>query len=398
MTAAAGTLREHRPLRLPSAAEATAGRGHVVQVFEPDVGGVPSYVACLAEGLVARGWRVTVAGPPASTASARLAASGAELVPLALRHRPALSDARALSSLVRLCTAGGARLIHAHSTKASLLGAAASRLSGVPSVYTAHAWAFERTGPAAARRAYAAFERSMGRRHRAVIAVAESERRRAESRGIAPAAGIHVVLTGHDPQPAPPRDRARAALGLPPHVPVVSWVGRRAPQKRPQDLAPLAAALSADGVRVVALGHWLAGSPEGDALVAAGGIVAPEGLPAAALHAAADVYVQTSAWEGMPIAVLEAMHAALPVVAYRVGGLPEQVVEGITGHLLEQEDIDGLAARVLELVRSPQRRARMGEAGRGLAAERFSVERMLDGNEQVYERIGATGPGRGGPP
>lgn len=100
-----------------------------------------------------------------------------------------------------------------------------------------------------------------------------------------------------------------------------------------------------------------------------------------------DVYVQPSLAEGFGIAALEAMAAGLPVVATRVGGLCELVEDGTTGWLVNAGDPKALAHRIGSLIREPDMRLRMGNAGRQRAATRFSLEREASSIQSAYERL-----------
>ncbi len=366
-----------------------SGQPHVLQLFEPACAGVPTYVAGLSEGLIGRGWRVSVVAPHGNSAIDRLTASGATVLPVKMGTWPSPGDARAIRAVVEACRSN-VQVIHGHSTKASWLVAIASRLSGVPSVYSPHNWVFARAQDGLARSAFMLFERTMSRVHRAVIVVAQTESEQAARAGLRPADGVHVVRTGLSGGDTSviSRDAARLRLGLAQDRVIAAWVGRRAPQKRPQDLAPLAAALTAERIQLVALGYDLEGSAEARALEAAGGRVLPRDADPLLLIAAADIYVQTSAWEATSLAVLEAMRAALPVVAYDVGGVSEQVQHGSTGYLVEVGAIDQLAQHVIELARLPVERELLGHAGRELLRQRFSFERMLDSIEAIYRRVG----------
>ena len=137
----------------------------------------------------------------------------------------------------------------------------------------------------------------------------------------------------------------------------------------------------------MALGYGLAGSPEGLELLIAGGRLVDEDVPPAVLYAAADVFVQTSAWEGLSLAIIEAMRAGLPVVAYEAGGTVEQVVHGETGFLTTVGDVPGIAAHVLDLAQSRTRRLAMGRAGADHFAWRLGFEQMLDGVQTVYADV-----------
>jgi glycosyltransferase involved in cell wall biosynthesis len=360
----------------------------VLQVFQPDWGGVPVYVAGLVEGLRERGWRVTAVAPhrpregsgldegptTLEQALARMRAAGAEVLPLP----------RGLPTALRTHP----DLVHAHSSKAGAMVAGLARIARVPSVYSPHAWPFQMRSGRVPRAAFGAVERAAARwGHRAAIAVSEGEAQAGRQRGVHPPSGIHVVRTGlaHIGE-LPSRAAARRELGLPQETAVAIWVGRYAPQKRPEDLAPLAAA-AGPRVLLAALGDGLQGSAEAAALEASGGVVLPPtGTPELA-YAAADLFVQTSAYEGLSLTVLEAMRAGLPVVAYGVEGLHEQVVEGQTGHLVAPGDVEGLAGHLRSLEANARERERLGDAGRTRVAERFDRERMLDGVEAVYAHV-----------
>jgi glycosyltransferase involved in cell wall biosynthesis len=100
-----------------------------------------------------------------------------------------------------------------------------------------------------------------------------------------------------------------------------------------------------------------------------------------------DIFVLPSLWEGLPVAVLEAMAAGLPVVATRVGGVPEVVIDGVTGLLVPPRNPDALSEAILRLLQDPDLRHRMGQAGRERVRERFSLEQMIRKTEALYERL-----------
>jgi glycosyltransferase involved in cell wall biosynthesis len=103
--------------------------------------------------------------------------------------------------------------------------------------------------------------------------------------------------------------------------------------------------------------------------------------------AALDVFVLSSDWEGMSNALLEAMAAGLPVVATAVGGTPEVVVDGVTGLLVPPHDPISLAEAIVRLLDAPDLRRQMGQAGRERVKKRFTVERMVEQTQTLYEHI-----------
>ena len=102
---------------------------------------------------------------------------------------------------------------------------------------------------------------------------------------------------------------------------------------------------------------------------------------------AADVVTLPSRAEGLPLAVLEAMACARPVVATPVGGVPDAVVDEVTGLLIPPDDRHRLAAAILRLLRDRDTAGRMGAAGRRRVEESFSLEGFASGVEAVYRDL-----------
>lgn len=111
--------------------------------------------------------------------------------------------------------------------------------------------------------------------------------------------------------------------------------------------------------------------------------------------AESDLFVLSSLSEGISITLLEAMAAGLPVVATRVGGNPEVVVDGVTGRLVPERNPEALAAAVLDLVRGPEAARRMGAAGRRRVEDEFDLRCVARRYEDLYLALftrGATAP------
>lgn len=100
-----------------------------------------------------------------------------------------------------------------------------------------------------------------------------------------------------------------------------------------------------------------------------------------------DISVLTSLSEGLSMTILESMKHGVPVVATRVGGNPELVTDGGTGYLVPPRDVHAFAARVVELLRDPSRRAQMGHEGRVVVEERFDVARTAESYTAVYREL-----------
>jgi glycosyltransferase involved in cell wall biosynthesis len=191
-------------------------------------------------------------------------------------------------------------------------------------------------------------------------------------------------------------DLARFTEPEAPHDPPrILYVGLLTPRKGVLDLVEASKALLAAGVEHEL--RLLGGTPdEGpDAarpvLEAADGVARligtrpPELMPAE--YAQADVFCLPSHWEAMPLAVLEAMAAGLPVVATAVGEIPAMVVEDETGYVVPVSDPDALAAALGRLLVDPRLRRTMGAAGRRRAEERYSSEGTVRAVSDVYATV-----------
>jgi len=104
------------------------------------------------------------------------------------------------------------------------------------------------------------------------------------------------------------------------------------------------------------------------------------------LLAAADLFILPSQSEAFPVSILEAMRAGLPIVASNIGGIPEQVEDGISGLLVNPGSVDELADALGRLIANSELRRRMGENGR-MKAREFTLERMVDGYISLYDQV-----------
>jgi hypothetical protein len=105
------------------------------------------------------------------------------------------------------------------------------------------------------------------------------------------------------------------------------------------------------------------------------------------LLAASDVCLLTSQAEGFSNSILEYMAAGCAGVATNVGGASEAIVEGETGHLVSSGDDAAMAARIVDLLRNPERRVQMGHNGRRVVEERFSLQSRLSNTSALYQRM-----------
>jgi glycosyltransferase involved in cell wall biosynthesis len=215
--------------------------------------------------------------------------------------------------------------------------------------------------------------------------------------GGVPQERIRVIYSGIEMQrfslPAQVREEVRRAYQIGEGEKVVITVAALEERKGHRSLLQAAALLKENGCR---LRYLLCG--EGSLQLALEKEVRALGLGSGItfvgfcrdvprLLAAGDIFVHPPLWEGLGVVVLEAMAAGLPVVASRVGGIPEVVEDQVTGLLFPAGEGPALAAAVLALIKDPGRARAMGEWGRRRVQERFSMEAMARANETFYREV-----------
>jgi glycosyltransferase involved in cell wall biosynthesis len=312
------------------------------------------------------------------------------------RRQPGV-DWRCAWRLGRLLRREGVGLIHAHQYGPFFYALAARLLYRRPPVlFTEHG----RDHPDHPRRKRIVVNQLLLRRRDRVVGVGEAVRQALIHNEGIPAGRVEVLYNGVDLSPfgRPCADRAalRREVGAEDGDFVIFQVARL---DRLKDHATAVRALARlvprlPRARLVLVGEGPERGPI-EELVRRDGLGAHVRLlglrkDVARLLPAADLFLLTSVTEGIPLTVIEAMGAGLPVVATRVGGMTEVVEDGGTGLLAPAGDDGALAEQVLRLAQGPALREEMGRLGRARAAELFSEERMLDGYVRLYrEMLGA---------
>jgi glycosyltransferase involved in cell wall biosynthesis len=361
-------------------------------VFEPPDGGVAQHVLDLALGLPAHGWEAAVAGPAESAIYPALQAAGVahERLPIRRALRPG-PYARAFAILRRRARSGRYDLLHLHSSKAGAIGRPAARFGGAPVVYTPHCFPF--IGPQSRRRRVlsGAVERGLALWTDAIVCVSEDERREALRVRI-DANRLHVVHNGS----APCKDEQAPDAALAEYVagrPSAGTIAVLRPQKGVDVFVRAAPAIleSVPEARLAVVGDGPM-RPELEELARRCGV--EEQLrffafsaPASRYLRALDLFVLPSLWEAFPISVLEALACGVPQVASDVGGTDEALLEGRTGLLCPPGDPAALAAAVVALLRSQDRRSAMAEVSRARHADCFGLDRMLARTAGLYRSV-----------
>jgi glycosyltransferase involved in cell wall biosynthesis len=303
------------------------------------------------------------------------------VIPLPSLRRPRPGAVGSVNALGRLARATDAALIHANGSRAMAYAGVAGRLAVRPALW--HVRVADRDG---------LVDRALCALATAIIATSRAVARRF---AWAPAK-VRLVPNGVDLArfaPRPPSPAVRAGLAVPPSAPVAVSIGRHVPEKGYRHLVEAAALVerARPGVHWVLVGD---GELRGDLEAQARRLGVESRVhfagwrdDVADVLALADVFVLPSESEGFGRVLVEAMAMGRAIVATAVGGVPDVVLAGQTGLLVEPASPAALGDAVRALLDDPARAARLGAAGRARAESTFGLGAHVDAVERVYDEI-----------
>ncbi|MEL7155695.1 MAG: glycosyltransferase [Actinomycetota bacterium] len=358
----------------------------ILHVSQPGSEGVGNYVARVAQLQAAAGHRVAVACPADTGLAAAVDRSAVEFRPWSAGRQPGHDLPREVARLHAIVDEIDPAVVHLHSSKAGLAGRLAIR-GRRPTVFQPHAWSFHALDQPLAAMAIG-WERLASRWTDVVVAVSDAELAAGRSLRIRPRSDMRVTPNPVDtdrftPEPNRPseREQVRRSLGLS-DEPLAVCVGRLCHQKGQDRLVELWPSVLE---RVPSAHLLLVGDgPSRTDLEARAGdqiLFAGNRADVPAILRAAQVVVLPSRWEGMSLAVLEALATARPVVTTDVAGVAETVGRG-AGAIVAQDQLATLVDEIAGRLDDPHRAAREGAEGRRImtSAHRFSM---------VVDRIGS---------
>jgi glycosyltransferase involved in cell wall biosynthesis len=325
------------------------------------------------------------------------------ILPALGREISPLDDLFSLARLVQLVRSFKPDVVHTHMAKAGTVGRLAARLCGVPLiVHTYHGHVFHSYFSPARTRVFLTIERALGLATHRVVAVGDGQRDEIASYGVVPIDKIDSIRLGLELGPFLEAERSRGELrrelGIDAATPVIGIVARLVPIKAHEVFLQSARAILAalpraqflivgDGERRQELSRLAEQLGLADCVRFLGW--RREMVP---VYADLDVVALTSLNEGSPVALIEALAAARPVVSTAVGGVPEVVINGETGLTVRPSDPAALAEAIVSLLRDPETAARLGAAGRRHVYPRYDSSRLVDDVKKLYLReLGSRG-------
>ena len=301
-----------------------------------------------------------------------------------------MADARAFLKLIALIRRENPNVIHTHTAKAGVLGRLAAILAGSEAlkVHTFHGHLLHGYFAGWKIKLVVAIEKFLATRTDVLIAVGNQVKEDLLKAGIGERNQYRVFFPG---LPIPSdfnRDEARKALGLGLEETYCTFVGRLTQIKRPDRLLDVIAATKARGLNL----HFLVAG-EGELLETSKARALEEKLPVTflgwrsdidQLFAASDIAILTSDNEGIPLTLIQAAFAGIPIVAPRVGSISDIVIDGETGFLTSTQ-AGAMASALSALVTDQDLRDELGSVGRAHAEKYFSLDKSLADHASLYE-------------
>jgi glycosyltransferase involved in cell wall biosynthesis len=377
-----------------------------------NMGGPALHVAYLTEGLTKRGYDTTLVAGSLARGEDSMAfvadARGVEVVRIDElgREISPFRDLMATIRLARLIRKERPQILHTHTAKAGTVGRVAALLAGSRRppivIHTFHGHVLRGYFGPVRTLFFRLLERWLAAGTTALVAVSPQVRDDLVALGVAPRERFVVIRLGIelDERVAPElngRAESRHYLGIPGDRFAVGWIGRMTAVKRTDDVLVAFKRLRDGGVDAVLC--MVGDGPDRLQLeqrahelgVTRDTIFLGYQEDVAPFYAAFDALVLPSSNEGTPVSVIEALAAELPVVATRVGGVPDVVRDGDDGFLVEAGATDDLADRLGRLARDPALRARMGKRGRERVLPRYAVERLVEDVDELYRSLLSAG-------
>ncbi|MEM7716209.1 MAG: glycosyltransferase family 4 protein [Cyanobacteria bacterium P01_A01_bin.68] len=306
------------------------------------------------------------------------------IIPNLTRNIQLFGDFQAVKECISLINKIKPDIIHAHSSKAGVVSRIAGWICKVPTVFTAHGWGFSPGTPKLRRNIALISEKLLAQLTAKIICVSESDRQLALSLSVGNENSLTVVRYGIENILVPTPNLVQ-------QLPRLIMVARFNEQKDQATLIKAIAQIKNYDFHLDLVGSGVS-LESCKALAASLGILSKvsflgdrRNIPE--LLAKSQIFILATHYEGLPISILEAMRAGLPVVATSVNGIPEEIENKKTGLLVPTQDVQALANELSNLIESPDICQQMGEAGREKFLHEFTVERMVNEVQAVYEQI-----------
>lgn len=307
-----------------------------------------------------------------------------------------LRDFSALLQIFLFIKKNKIHVVHTHSSKAGLLGRTAAKMAGVKVIlHTIHGWSFNNYQHPAVRNLFIFLERMAAKFTNKIIVVCKHDLQKGLNNRIAGETKYALISYGVDYKRFnnDMGQRVKQNLGVKKEELLVTNISCFKPQKSPLDFIKLAALIKpvcpkakfllvGDGKLRKKIEKTVKQLNLEDRVILSGW---RRDIPE--ILSATDIFVLTSLWEGLPITVLEAGIAGVPVVATDTGGIREVVSEGETGFMVLPRDIQGMRNKLDILLKDAFLRRKIAERSRVILGNKFCLDNSLSKISALYEGL-----------
>jgi glycosyltransferase involved in cell wall biosynthesis len=284
-------------------------------------------------------------------------------------------------------------IVHTHSSKAGILGRWGARLAGADVIiHTIHGFGFHDHQSSPIRAFIIFLEKLASTITDKFIAVSKANIQKGAEEGIFPVEKAILIRSGIELEEfrgvQVNKGYKKKELGVEPTLPLVTMIGCLKPQKAPLDYVEVAhLVLQEKDAYFILVGDGIlrATVEKQMAALGLGGRLKLLGWrrDIAEILAATDIFVLTSLWEGLPRVLPQAMIMGIPIVATKVDGTPEAVIDGVNGFLVEPHDLKGMAEKIVYFLSHSEKAVEMGKQGKEMVEE-FDIGKMVSEQEKLY--------------
>jgi len=353
------------------------------------VGGAQKHVEALAIKLKQDAHEVTIVTGSYDASLWRLQEAQIEVIRIPAMQRAIhlTKDMQALWQLRAAFKKMQPDIIAAHSSKAGAIGRVAGRLLRIPTIFTAHSWSFTEGVPPKKQLMYRQLEKTVQPLTTKIITVSDYDRKLALTKGIAPAHKMQTIHNGIEHL-----ESIMAPNRVWSEQPQLVMVARFEIPKRQDRLLEALLALRdipwhlqfiGDGSLRLPLENYVKDKGLSERVTFLG-----NQLDVTTLLAESQIFVLLSDWEGLPISIIEAMRAGLPIIATDVGGVNELVTDGENGFLIPRDDENQslLIKKLKQLLTDKTLCKKMGDASERRFLRNFTFLPMYQKTLDIYEQ------------
>lgn len=370
----------------PHIASATGQKPRLLYVVtNADLAGAPIHVSQLIESFKSKFDLLVIAGEDGALLSMLRAAGVATAVIQTIRSNVSpIQDIRSLFSLILWCRRFRPQLIHAHSSKAGLIARLAGGILGIPCIFTVHGWGFTPDNPSRVRHILLWLEKLTSSLVSRYLCVSQADARLAVDLARISTDKVVCIQNGIPDSHV----RSNQTVGRPRAI----MVARHSAQKDFPTFARTIRRLTVEAT-ITLVGHGT-DTAEFKAMFPSDFDLANltietlgtrKDVPS--LLSESSIFVLLTNYEGLPLSILEAMRAGLPIVATDVGGVGELVIDGVNGFLVPKGDDKAAARALTQLLQSAELRRSMGSASRLRYEEYFRIEKMVAAVRDNYAMV-----------